>query len=234
MNTYILGIACIAMCMSGTAHAQKGGSSGNGWETAVAKGIMKKLFKDGAGIAGEQAIKTATEEAVKAGVPLPAESYDLTVSLQYYYERTWGYYAGKRLTPYERIWFQDPKGGTHYTIRIDNSMDTVATDPFYFEHQKREFHCEWMSVAGWEAQHLRTNLKYVGRNVVGTQNIAHAVNQHDARFFFAGAAQRSSCPEVPVAWKWGSDEKSIGRGSWTAFVITQENMSIDYSYISYQ
>ena len=195
---------------------------------------MRQLFKEGMGIAGEQAIKSATEEAVKAGVPLPAESYNLTVNLNYYNERTWGYYAGKRLTPYDRSWFQDPKGGTHYTLRIDNSMETVSTDPFFFTEQKRWFDCVWVSVAGREEQHLRTNLQYNGQNVVVTQNIAHAVNQHDARFFFAGAAQRSSCPEVPVAWKWGSAEKSIGRGSWTAFVITQENMSIDFSYISYQ
>ncbi len=60
------------------------------------------------------------------------------------------------------------------------------------------------------------------------------MNSHPARFFYAGEAQRFSCPEVPVAWKWGSAEKSIGRGSWTTFVITQENMSIDYSFISYQ
>ena len=71
------------MCMSATAHAQRGGSSGRG-DTAFGRGIMQKLFKDGAGIAGEQAIKTATEEAVKAGVPLPVESYDLTVNLNYY------------------------------------------------------------------------------------------------------------------------------------------------------
>ena len=60
------------------------------------------------------------------------------------------------------------------------------------------------------------------------------MNSHPARFFYAGEAQRFSCPEVPVAWKWGAAEKSIGRGSWTTFVITQENMSIDFSYISYQ
>jgi len=65
-------------------------------QTSGGVGILKNLFKIGGGVASEQAIKTATEEAVKRGVPLPAEQYDLRSGLCYYNERTWGIYAWNR------------------------------------------------------------------------------------------------------------------------------------------
>jgi len=53
-------------------------------QTSGGAGILKNLFKIGGGVASEQAIKTATEEAVKRGVPLPTEQYDLRSGLCYY------------------------------------------------------------------------------------------------------------------------------------------------------
>ena len=228
MNKYILGIACIAMCMSGTAHAQKGGSSGKGWDSARAKGIMKELFKDGGGIAGEQAIKTATEEAVKQGVPLPAEQYDLKSALCFYNERTWGIYVWKRWPSRDFTCWVDPGSNIRYKLLVNGTK--VSTDPDWFEEQVRSYHCAPSPGNDWN---FVTTMKYRPQCVVVTQNIAHAVNVHPAEMFWSGPRLPSNCGELLSSNFSTSRSVTMGRGSYTEVDVPGWNWKIDYSYITY-
>lgn len=227
MNTYILGIACIAMCMSGTAHAQRGGLSGRG-DTAFGRGIMQKLFKDGAGIAGEQAIKTATEEAVKRGVPLPTEQYNLLSGLCYYNERTWGIYVWNRWPSRNFTCWVDLWSNVSYKLSVNGGV--VSKDPDWFEEQVRSYRCAPSPGNEWN---LVTTMKYRPQCVVVTQNIAHAVNVHPAVVIWTGPRLPSNCGDAPTDFAVGGSAVTIGRGSYTEVDVPGWNWKIDYSYITY-
>ena len=97
---------------------------------ASAVGILKNLFKIGAGVASQQAIKTATEEAVKKGVPLPTEQYDLRSGLCYYNERTYGIYVWNSWPSRDFTCWVDPWSTVRYKLIVNGGV--VSTDPDYF------------------------------------------------------------------------------------------------------
>lgn len=204
-------------------------SYAQGAAVTAAKGIAKLLFKKGGSLAGEQAIKTATESAVKAGMPMPVEEYDLSHSFQRYNEQTWGVYRVN--LPYRDLSVGvDPASTTQYSLEINGNG--TPTGPVWFPEAKRNYHCT--ITPGYFEFHCITALVYRGRCQVVTPNLAHAVNQHNAKVFVAGAMLQSDCNPAPDAWNYQSIPKSIGRGSYADFWVTTQNFQMDYQYIYYE
>lgn len=79
-----------------------------------ARGIVNTLLQEAGTTASEQAIKTATEETFRMGMPLPTEQYSLSHSFQYFNEQAWGFYGRIRF-PHGDLadWIEETKRVDH-------------------------------------------------------------------------------------------------------------------------
>lgn len=225
----ILNISCLILFLVYAGQSPTASAQGAP-VVARAVGILRNLIKIGGGVAADQAVKTATEEAVKQGVPLPAEQYDLTATRSFYNEHSYGTYAFNQWPDYDLTVWLDANSQQQYSLQMNGAV--VSTAPVYFEEAKRSYHCTPSLGNDWN---LTTTIKYLGRCVVTVPNIAHAVYTHPAKMFWAGPRLLQDClSAAPNVYESAEAQAIIGRGSASRFEVTGNNYQIAYSYISYQ
>lgn len=201
----------------------------------LAFGVAKELIVSSATTAADQALKTATEIAVRRGLPLPIEEYDVSHTFGYYSERTSGFYAGRALPSRDLlIWTDRPGSDYKYALKIDGASVAVTDSDRWFIERTRDYNCSRISSAGTREEfHIASQLKYWGACSVKSVNLVHAVYVHPAFVVCIGPLLPPSCTPIGNVQGVSTTEGRIGRASHTLFTVSNKNIEAQTTYIAY-